>query len=46
MTMLLLLQKKCVELGKGTANEGQYMHDSNKLVDDINKQGHHRQAVD
>ena len=42
----IMAAKKSMEMGKGTTNEDQYMRDNTKLVDEINKQAHHRQAVD
>jgi hypothetical protein len=38
--------KKSMELAKGTANENEYMRNNTRLIDDINKQSHHRQAED
>ena len=38
--------KKSMETAKGSANENEYMHNNQKLLDEIEKQSKHRQAVD
>jgi tetratricopeptide (TPR) repeat protein len=38
--------KKSMEMAKGQALEDEYIRNNTKIIDDINKQGHHRQAVD
>jgi len=38
--------RKSMELAKGTANEGEYNRNNQKLIDDLNKQLRYRQPVD
>jgi tetratricopeptide (TPR) repeat protein len=38
--------RKSMETAKGSANENEYMHNNQKLLDEIEKQSKHRQAVD
>jgi tetratricopeptide (TPR) repeat protein len=38
--------RKSMETAKGSANENEYMHNNQKLLDEIERQSKHRQAVD